>query len=112
MTESPLKVHEAEVFDLCVREKVSKLYAFGSVVDGRYIHGKSDIDFLVEFDKNQLTKQEISRSLLLLWISFQKIFKCDVDLISTDGIRGRYFKKYLSMYKVKVFDKDEASALL
>lgn len=93
-----------EISELCLLHKVSKLYAFGSVVDGRFKIGKSDIDLLIEFDETNLTKIEISKSLLLLWIEFQKLLQSNVDLISTSKLKGKYFKKYLDMYKIKIFD--------
>lgn len=35
--------------DLCAKTGVKSLYFFGSIVDGRFKTGVSDLDFLVEF---------------------------------------------------------------
>ena len=77
----------------CMQHEVIKLFAFGSIVDGRFKRGKSDIDMMVEFDSNK-SKKENSRNLLKLWIDLQTILDSKVDLISTENIEGEYFKKY------------------
>lgn len=86
----------------CQHYKVKKLYAFGSIVDGRFIEGTSDIDLLVELEE----KDEFIRAnnLLNLWLDLQLVLNCQVDLISKECIRGKYFKKYLMLYKVLIFD--------
>lgn len=107
MIDSHLQSHLPEIKAKCLFHDVSKLYAFGSVVDGRFNYGTSDIDFLIEFENESFTKQEISRKILLLWIDFQEILNSKVDIILNKNIKGRYFKKYLELYKVLIFDKNE-----
>lgn len=97
--------HLDEISQLCLRYRVSRLYAFGSLVDGRFEAGKSDVDLLVEFDKSELSKKEIARSLLELWIELQELLQCKVDLITTDKIKGDFFKKYLNLYKELIYSK-------
>ncbi|QMW03204.1 nucleotidyltransferase family protein [Spirosoma foliorum] len=91
---------------VCQAHGVNKLYAFGSIVDGRFIEGKSDIDLFVELRTN--SPEIKARTLLLLWIDLQRILNCDVDLLTSKCIRGKYFQKYLKLYKVLVFDYEVA----
>lgn len=95
-----------EISAVCAKNKVVRLYAFGSVVDGRFKKGKSDIDMLVEFDHQSNSKKENSKHLLKLWMSMQTILESKVDLISSENIQGEYFKKYLNLYKVKIYDRN------
>ena len=97
----------SRITELCQEQKVLRLYAFGSVVDGRFKQGKSDVDLLIEFKTEELTKAEISKSLFVLWIEFQEMLQCKVDIISNAKLKGKYFKKYLELYKVKIFDAEE-----
>lgn len=98
-----------EIKEACNANNVAVLYAFGSIVDGRFEKGKSDIDMLVEFDTQKYSKKENSRNLLQLWIELQAILDTKVDLITNENIEGDYFKKYLELYKEKIFEQDSAS---
>jgi len=89
----------------CIKYEVVRLYAFGSIVDGRFKKGKSDIDMMVQFDSLK-SKKENSRNLLKLWIDLQLILESKVDLITSENIEGEYFKKYLELYKVKIFERN------
>jgi predicted nucleotidyltransferase len=99
-----LSAYLEEIKALCMQNHVQRMYAFGSVVDGRFRRGTSDIDLLVEFDKTHLTRKEISRSLLNLWIQLQELLQSKVDLITEDTVQGEYFLKYLNLYKVLIFE--------
>jgi hypothetical protein len=92
------------IHKLCEQHQVARLYAFGSVVDGRFKPGKSDIDLLIEFE--DVDEKQKAQSLFLLWVSFQQLLQCKVDLISAQNIEGEYFKKYLKLYKEQIFPKN------
>ena len=106
-----LSRHLPQVKKACLNNNVMKLYAFGSIVDGRFILGKSDIDMLVEFDTKTYTKKENSRYLFKLWVELKSIFKCKVDLITNDNIIGEYFEKYLDQYKEIIYDRTEINTV-
>jgi len=95
----------SKISKACEKNGVAKLYAFGSIVDGRFVHGKSDIDLLVEFPENQQDKKANSKNLLLLWMELQGILETKVDLVTTDTIKGEHFKKYLELYKELIYEK-------
>ncbi len=97
--------YQKEINALCLEHEVSKLYAFGSIVDGRFQKGKSDIDLLIEFDHND--KQRQSKSLFMMWIQLQDLFGHKVDLVTSDKLKGKYFKKYLDLYKEILFSKEK-----
>lgn len=99
-----LESNMKQIEESCIKHNVVYLYAFGSVVDGRFKKGISDIDMLVEFDSHKSNKEN-AKNLLKLWIDLQSILDSKVDLISTDNIEGEYFKKYLELYKVKIFER-------
>ena len=107
MIDEFLKERLPQVIELCKVNNVLRLYAFGSIVDGRFVKGKSDIDLLVEFDPSNLSKKDRSRNMLKLWIQLQAILESKVDLISNENIEGEHFKKYLELYKTKIFDSSE-----
>lgn len=90
------------VHAICSRCAVSKLYVFGSIVDGRFVEGKSDIDLLVEL---QPLSPDIKNQMLVhLWFDLEALFGCEVDLVLMEEVNDPHFKKYLDLYKVLVFD--------
>lgn len=105
MIEPFLKSMMKPIEESCIKHAVVRLYAFGSIVDGRFKKGQSDIDMMVQFDSRK-SKKENSRNLLKLWIELQLILDSKVDLISSENIKGEYFKRYLELYKVKIFERN------
>lgn len=105
MVDEFLIKHLADIKDICVKNNVERLYVFGSIVDGRFIKGKSDIDMLVEFNEELYSKKENAKSILKLWIQLQSILDTKVDLITNDNIEEAYFKKYLTLYKEIIYDR-------
>ena len=92
----------AQITSICQKYKVKKLYAFGSIVDGRFVEGESDNDLLIEL--HPYGKKEENKTLINIWFDFQEILNCEVDLITKKSIKGKYFKKYLELYKELVFE--------
>ena len=45
------KVKEDDLQKLCQKIGVTELYIFGSALEPRFIHGDSDLDFLVDFNE-------------------------------------------------------------
>ncbi|MFC2110553.1 nucleotidyltransferase family protein [Bacteroidota bacterium] len=70
---------------LCRKHKVEKLYLFGSATNNSFTD-KSDIDFLVSFDKNDLNQYFEN------YISFKeklgKLFKRDIDLVEEQTLKN------------------------
>ncbi|MBX2858394.1 MAG: nucleotidyltransferase domain-containing protein [Cellvibrionaceae bacterium] len=95
---------KSDILAICQYYGVQQLHAFGSVVDGRFVEGESDIDLLVSLTNKD--KEEASRIILLLWLDFQNLFQCKVDLIHNYKIKGKFFKKYLDLYKVSLYKKE------
>lgn len=96
-----------DVVYICKKNNVKKLFAFGSIVDGRFISGKSDIDFMLEFDHKKNSKKARAKHLLIVWLEFQNLFNCKVDIVTIENIEGKYFKKYLDLYKVEIYSDEQ-----
>lgn len=92
----------AEIGVVCEKYAVQKLYAFGSVVDGRFVEGKSDIDLFVEF--HPIGTAEKNQSLVNLWFDLEALLSCEVDLVTPESAKGAFFIKYLELYKVLIFE--------
>lgn len=85
-----LKANSEAINLLCEKHKVEKLYAFGSVVTSSF-NKESDVDFLVEFQRNSIA--DFASNYFELKFALEDLFGRDVDLIEYSAIRNPYFKE-------------------
>ena len=97
-----LENHKEDLVSLCQEFKVSKLYAFGSVVSERFNPLSSDLDFWVEM--LELIPIERGEALLGLWDGLEDLFNRKVDLLTTSQIENPYLRKSIEASKVLVYD--------
>ena len=81
--------HTEEIKKLCSQYKVMHLYAFGSVLTGRFTD-KSDIDLIVRF-KN--LDANYADNYFNLKFALEEILNKKIDLLEEKEIRNPYFKK-------------------
>ena len=76
--------------ELCERHHVKRLEVFGSATDSeRFDVGKSDFDFVVEFE--QLSPGEHANAYFGLVSDLETTFGRTVDLVERRAIRNPYF---------------------
>ena len=75
------------IIALCKMYKVKRLFAFGSVLTNRFTD-KSDIDLVVDFDKEKVDDY------------FSNFF---VDLLEEQAIRNPYLKEDIDMTKKLIY---------
>ncbi|MDR0872001.1 MAG: nucleotidyltransferase domain-containing protein [Prevotellaceae bacterium] len=85
---------------LCRNHKVSKLFAFGSVLTNRF-NDKSDVDFVVEFEKIDLMNYvdnyfSLRNGLVLL-------LGREVDLLENKAIRNPVLKRNIDKSKHLIY---------
>ncbi len=83
---------------LCKKHKVSKLFVFGSVLTDRFSE-ESDIDFVVNFDKEKVTDYNYFN----LKYALEDLFKRKVDLLEEQTIRNPYLKKSVNETKILIY---------
>lgn len=92
-----------ELFALCIKYNVSKLYAFGSVSKGRFNPATSDLDLLVEINEsNPVLKGE---SLINLWNDLETLFERKVDLLTMQKIKNPFLLADIDESKQLIYDK-------
>ncbi len=84
---------------LCKKHKVSKLFVFGSVLTDRFSE-ESDIDFVVNFDKEKVT--DYFDNYFNLKYALEDLFKRKVDLLEEQTIRNPYLKKSVNETKILI----------
>ena len=86
--------------DLCRQHKVSKLFAFGSVLTNEF-NEHSDVDLIVDFDK--IDHYYYADNYFSLKERFENLFKRHVDLLEEKGIRNPFFRKVVDRKKMLVY---------
>ncbi len=85
---------------LCKKHKVMKLFVFGSVLTNRF-NEESDIDFIVNFDKENVT--DYFDNYFNLKYALEDLFKRKVDLLEEQTIRNPYLKKNVDATKALIY---------
>lgn len=86
---SIIKDNKISIDKLCRKNKVEKLYVFGSVLNENF-NENSDIDFLVKF-KDNIPLLEYGDNYFELLFAFEDLFNKKIDLISQKSLKNPYF---------------------
>ncbi len=97
-----LNQHIDQIKKLCELNKVSTLFAFGSVTTDDF-NPDSDIDLVVEIDDND----PISYADKYFNLKFQleEILNRQIDLLEQKAIRNRFLKSEIERTKVHIYGK-------
>jgi len=96
--------HFDQLVALCKKYKVERVYAFGSVVTGKFDVSSSDIDLIVELAP--LPPLEKGENLLSLWNELEELYGREVDLLTDKPIRNPYLKKTIEETKQLIYDRE------
>lgn len=86
---------------LCRKYKVSKLYAFGSILTSKF-NDKSDVDILVNFN-SEIDHNNYADNFFDLYHALKSLFGRDVDLVDESSVRNPYFKEELEETKHLIY---------
>lgn len=91
MTE--LQKYSTDINKLCLLHKVKSLYAFGSVLTGRF-GNDSDIDLIVDFEPVDINLY--ADNYYDLKFSLQDILHRNIDLLEAKAIKNPFFLKAIN----------------
>lgn len=94
------KIHE-----LCERFHVKRLEVFGSASDGRFEPGRSDIDFIVEFEP--LDWEEHADAFLGLLAALEDLLPVQIDLNTEPPVERRnpYFWSEVAKSRRVIYER-------
>lgn len=98
-----IALHRAELGALCRRFHVRRLDIFGSAARGDFDPARSDLDFLVEFDRNHPDAMSFE-TYLGLKESLEKLLGHPVDLVENSAVINPYFKAEVERSRVALFE--------
>lgn len=90
----------SQIVALCRKHKVSKLFAFGSILTNRF-NDESDVDFLVSFNKSEVT--DYFDNYFDFKYSLEDLLGRTVDLLEEQTIKNPYLKKNVDATKSLIY---------
>ena len=87
-----IELNMDKIIALCKKYKVAKLWVFGSILTPRF-NDQSDVDFLVEFDKDKLELLDYADNYFDFIHSVESVIGRKVDMVVDSAIRNSYFRK-------------------
>lgn len=95
-----IEANKKKIDALCLKHKVKRLFVFGSVLTDRF-SSKSDVDFLVDFDKSQI--EDYFDNFFELKYGLESALRRDVDLVESQAIKNRYFQQSVEDTKKLIY---------
>lgn len=89
------------LFALCRKYKVNKLYAFGSILTPRF-NENSDIDILVNFN-SEIDHNNYADNYFDFYNALKSLFGRNVDLVDETAVKNPYFKEELEETKHLIY---------
>ncbi|MCH5246367.1 MAG: nucleotidyltransferase domain-containing protein [Muribaculaceae bacterium] len=92
------------IIELCKKYRVRKLYVFGSVLTDRF-NDNSDIDFSVDFDREQISNEKLDWADLFFDFihGLEDALMRRVDVVVDDYVTNPHFKKELDRTKRLIY---------
>lgn len=90
------------VNELCIKHKVKKLYAYGSVLDEKNFREESDVDLIVKFDE-RVPVEKYADLYFNLIEEFEKIFNRRVELMTDKPIANRFLRVSIEASKKIIY---------
>lgn len=97
---TPIEQYNKDIQALCARHKVRRLYAFGSVITGKFT-SESDIDLLVDFGPVEL--EQYADNYYSLKFALEDMMRRKIDLLEEKAIKNPYFKEAIESQKQLIY---------
>ncbi len=90
-----------EIGALCKQYGITKLELFGSAATGEFDEAKSDLDFLVEFERSESTNA--FHQYFDFLFAVEKLFDRHVDLVHANCMKNPYFIESVNKSRTPVY---------
>ena len=90
-----------EINRLCLKFKVKRFYAFGSVLNSNF-NEKSDLDFIVDFEPQDI--DHYADNYFNLKFALEDTFKRKIDLLEEKSIKNPFFKKVIENQRQLLYE--------
>jgi predicted nucleotidyltransferase len=98
-----IRIHRDQIAEICRRCHVQRLEVFGSAATGDFDPARSDVDFIAEFEGNDVRPGLLSRYLSLAE-QLEGALGHRIDLLTPACIRNRYFRETVDASRELVYE--------
>lgn len=95
-----LDSYKNQIFQLCKKHKVERLFAFGSVITNKF-SAKSDIDLLVNIKLNDPLKY--AENYFDLKFQLEDLLNRKIDLLEEKAIKNPFLKESIDNSKLLIY---------
>jgi uncharacterized protein len=96
-----IEQHRENLLALCRKYDVARLDVIGSALRDDFDPDRSDLDFVVEF--NKLTVHDAFDRFFGLMVDLEDLFGRRIDLVSYPAIQNPYFKQVVDQTRVNLY---------
>ena len=97
-----IELNKHRIVALCKKHKVSKLFAFGSILTDKF-NDESDVDLLVDFDRTQIDLLDYADNFFGFQFALEKLFNRKVDITEDSAVKNPYFRQELDETKTLIY---------
>lgn len=97
-----IELNKQRIVALCKKHKVSKLFAFGSILTDKF-NDESDVDLLVDFDRTQIDLLDYADNFFGFQFALEKLFNRKVDITEDSAVKNPYFRQELDETKTLIY---------
>ena len=97
-----IELNKQRIVALCKKHKVSKLFAFGSILTDKF-NDESDVDLLVDFDRTQIDLLDYAENFFGFQFALEKLFNRKVDITEDSAVKNPYFRQELDETKTLIY---------
>jgi predicted nucleotidyltransferase len=95
-----LAEYSDSIRQLCSRYKVKHIYAFGSLLSGKF-NEDSDVDFIVDFEPIDIA--QYADNYYDFKFSLEDIFHEPIDLLEEKAIKNPYFRQVVEKQRQLIY---------
>jgi len=99
--EPQIELKREQIAELCRRHGVRRLALFGSAAREDFDPERSDLDFLVEFER--LAPGTYARTYFDLLEALQQLFGRPVDLVEAGSVRNPYIRQEIETWQETLY---------
>lgn len=99
-----IEINLHNIFSLCKKYKVKKLYVFGSILTNKF-NENSDVDFCVDFDKDLINRDNLDWASLFFGFfhEMEALLGRKIDMVFDSNISNPIFRKELDRTKQLIY---------
>ncbi len=98
MPDLAVDLRTSDLAALCKAHRVKTLDLFGSAVDGRFEPARSDLDFIVDFERT--ADGLYAGKFLTFLVDLEDLYGRHIDLLTEDSAAKAPFRRYVARRQV------------